>query len=165
MLDIAIRYKKDLENLFHGIWFDDKYKFWNCSSYYSSYTVDDNTWNRHQFVSIYDGRVIGYIGYSISRDDNTVHSLSILNFTEEKTTFGLDLGRALTDIFEKFNFHSLSFSVVIGNPVAKSYDKLTAKYGGRIVGIYKDFVKLVDGRYYDQKLYQISRDEYMNSKI
>ena len=107
--------------------------------------------------------VIGYIAYSVSRSDNTVHALSILNFTDNKATFGMDLGRAVRDIFEKFKFRKLNFTVVIGNPIEDTYDRLIEKYGGRIVGVHKEDVKLVDGLYYDRKLYEITSSEYFHA--
>ena len=53
--------------------------------------------------------------------------------------------------------------MIIGNPIEKSYDKMINKYGGRIVGIYKEDVKLIDGEYYDKKLYEILASEYFET--
>lgn len=163
MLEPAIKYKDQLEKLQYNIWFDDKYKYWACDSYYQSMNIDDNTWNRHQFVSVYNDKVIGYIAYNISRSDNNVGGLSIINFSDNRAAFGIDLGKALKDIFEKYKFRKLNFNVVIGNPIEKSYDKMIKKYGGRIVGIHKEDVKLIDGKYYDRKFYEILASEYFNS--
>ena len=104
--------------------------------------------------------LIGYIAYNIARADNSAHSLSIMNFSDNKVAFGMDLGQALKDIFEKYKFRKLNFTVVVGNPIEKSYDKMIKKYGGRIVGTYKSDVKLIDGEYYDKKSYEILADEY-----
>lgn len=79
-------------------------------------------------------------------------------------TFGRDLGQALTDIFEKFRFNKLKFSVVIGNPIEKSYDRMIQRYGGRIVGIFRQDTRLIDGNLYDVKDYEILRSEYLASK-
>ena len=57
----------------------------------------------------------------------------------------------------------MNFSVVIGNPIEESYDKMIAKYGGRIIGIYKEDVKLTDGEYYDLKTYEILASEYFDA--
>ncbi len=81
-----------------------------------------------------------------------------------KLLFGIDLGQALIDIFDKFKFRKLRFSVIVGNPVEKSYDKMVQKYGGRIVGIYYKEQQLIDGEIYDQKLYEILRENYLNNK-
>lgn len=160
MLEPAIKYKEELEKLQYGIWFDEKYKYWNCDVYYDTLQIDTSTWNKHQFVSVVNGEIIGYIAYNIARADNSAHSLSIMNFSDNKVAFGMDLGQALKDIFEKYKFRKLNFTVVVGNPIEKSYDKMIKKYGGRIVGTYKSDVKLIDGEYYDKKSYEILADEY-----
>ena len=120
--------------------------------------IDDSTWERHQFVSIKDNNVIGYISYSVNRVCNYAQRLSIMNFTDDKMTFGMDLGQALQDIFEKYNFRKLNFCVVVGNPIEKSYDKMIKRYNGRIVGTFKDDVKLIDNKYYDTKHYEITKE-------
>lgn len=160
MLEPAIKYKEELEKLQYGIWFDEKYKYWNCDVYYDTLQIDTSTWNKHQFVSVVNGEIIGYIAYNIARADNSAHSLSIMNFSDNKVAFGMDLGQALKDIFERYKFRKLNFTVVVGNPIEKSYDKMIKKYGGRIVGTYKSDVKLIDGEYYDKKSYEILADEY-----
>lgn len=163
MLEPAIKYRDQLEKLQHNIWFNDKYKYWNCDIFYQSMQIDDNTWSKHQFVSVYNGEVIGYISYNILRAEHNAYSLSIINFSDNKAVFGVDLNRALKDIFEKYKFRKLNFNVVIGNPIEKSYDKMIKKYGGRIVGTYKEDVKLIDGEYYDKKIYEILASEYFNA--
>lgn len=160
MLEPAIKYKEELEKLQYGIWFDDKYKYWNCDVYYDTLQIDTNTWNRHQFVSVVNGKVIGYIAYNVSRANNNAYALSIMNFSDNKAAFGMDLGQALKDIFERYKFRKLNFNVVVCNPIEKSYDKMIKKYGGRIIGTYKADVKLIDGEYYDKKSYEILADEY-----
>ena len=72
--------------------------------------------------------------------------------------------QAITDIFEKYNFRKLNFAVVIGTPVEKHYDRLIKRYGGRIVGVRKQNCRLIDGKYYDEKLYEIMRDDYFESR-
>lgn len=163
MLEPAIKYRDQLESIQYNTWFNDKYKYWNSDIYYESMQIDTNTWNRHQFVSTFNNEVIGYISYNVSRGDNSVSNLNIMNFSDNKLVFGKDLKRALKDIFEEYKFRKLNFAVVIGNPIEKSYDKMIKKYGGRIVGVYKEDVKLIDGEYYDKKSYEILASEYFNA--
>ena len=66
MLKPAIKYKDQLEKLQYDIWFVDKYKYWNCSTYYNTLEIAPDTWNKHQFVSVKDGIVLGYILIQIS---------------------------------------------------------------------------------------------------
>lgn len=165
MLDLAINHAEELQKCFRSIWFQDKYKFWNFTSYYEDMEITDSTWSKHQFVSLdSSGEVIGYIGYEINRSSGVVDGLNIINFTDNKATFGMDAGQALRDIFEKFHFRKLVFVVVIGNPIEKTYDRMIARYGGRIIGIQSQQVKLIDGQFYDVKMYEILLDDYFGRK-
>lgn len=164
MLVPAFNYAEELKKKMLATWFDEKYKYYNFNTYYFDLKIDDETWNKHQFVSVdKEGNIIGYIKYNVNRQTCNCNNLSVINFTDNKFVFGMDLGQALTDIFERFKFRKLTFSVIIGNPIEKSYDKMINKYGGRIVGIYRQEVKLIDGEYYDEKLYEITRDDYLKS--
>ncbi|MDR2495010.1 MAG: hypothetical protein LBD24_07300, partial [Spirochaetaceae bacterium] len=74
--------------------------------------------------------------------------------------FGKDVLTALRDIFERFYFDKVNFSVVVGNPVEKTYDRLARRLGGRIVGTKKQDVRLLDGQRYDLKEYEILAADY-----
>jgi len=163
MLQPAICYKEQLMELYHRTWFDEKYKYYNADNWVASINVDDSTWNKHQFVSVLNGRVIGYIAYDVCRADDSVVGLRIINFTDNTVAFGVDLREALRNIFEKFHFRKLVWSVLIGNPVESSYDKIADLYGGRIVGTYYQDVKLMDGTFCDQKFYELLASDYFNS--
>ncbi len=166
MLDVAIKHSESLKELFYSTWFNDRYKYYNEDCWYSDTKLTQDTYNSHQFVSIKDNKVIGYISYCICRTSNRVYDLGIINFEENPSlTFSRDLEIVLRDIFEKFNFNKLNFEVVVGNPVEKSYNIMCHKYGGRVVGTYKDHVCLSDGNLYDVKLYEISREDYASEKL
>ncbi|MCI9098071.1 MAG: hypothetical protein HFI95_18260 [Lachnospiraceae bacterium] len=70
----------------------------------------------------------------------------------------------IKDIFEKHRFRKIDFYVVIGNPVKYQYDRMVEIYGGRAVGFRKEHVMLMDGKLYDQKLYEILREDYMKKR-
>ena len=164
MLHNALKYIDELKRLHLNTWHDEKYKFYNYRCFWELPTFSENTLDGHDFVSLNKkGEIIGAIGYGISRNTESVCDLGIINFTDDRT-FGKDVLQAVKDIFEKYNFRKLSFCVVIGNPIEKTYDKLCAKYGGRIVGIEIQETKLCDNRYYDVKRYEILREDYMKMK-
>jgi RimJ/RimL family protein N-acetyltransferase len=143
-------------------WYDDKYKFYHGTSWCKSKDISENNWEDRLFVSLNKSDdILGLIGYHIDRANDYIDCLWIINFSEDKVTFGRDVGKTLDDIFTKYNFRKLAFSVIVGNPIEKSYDKLIHKYGGKIVGTYKENVKLMDNKYYDEKLYEIFREDYM----
>lgn len=164
MIDVAQKYTDVLKLKFANIVYDEKYKFYS-SGWFDEYKPSDTTWNTHEFVSTYNGEVIGYITYYINRNEYDVSGLKAINFSDNKIIFGKDLMKVLKDIFEKFNFRKLSFGVYVGNPIEKSYDKMINKYNGRIVGIKKEDSKLSDGKFYDFKIYEIFRKDYLSKVI
>ena len=158
----AIRYKEKLEDMFIDLWYDEKYKFYHATNWVDKYKVEDSNKDEHQFVSLdKDMQIIGLIGYRVNRITDTATELSIVNFTENKIIFGLDVKKAIDDIFTKYNLRKLIFSVIIGNPVEKQYDELTRQFGGHIIGVYRENVKLMDNNYYDEKFYEILRPDYL----
>ena len=58
----------------------------------------------------------------------------------------------------------MEFSVVVGNPIEETYDKMIAQYGGQITGVKHKHVRLLDGNYYDYKEYEIFREDYIKAK-
>lgn len=162
MLDIAGKYEAKLQELFANICFDEKYMFMYGQRYRDKYKSAESTWDQHEFVSVdMSKEIIGYIRYSINREDNSVYGLQIINFSDNKALFGKDLMECLDDVFMKFKFRKMTYCVFVGNPIEKSYDKLTIKFGGRIVGTYNKDSILLDGNCYDRKLYEIHRDVYL----
>lgn len=165
MLKPAIQYKDIIPQMYQNIcWFNDKYKYYNYNPYWNTFTIEDKTQDWHEFVSVNSqGEVIGYIHYYVNRFTLNCGNFGAVNFTNDPT-FGKDLLQVIKDIFERFNFHKLNFSVVVGNPVEATYDHLCAKYGGRILCIEKDETKLEDNKYYDVKRYEIMREDYLKCK-
>jgi len=161
LLDIAQKYEDQLKLLFANITFDERFMFLSGASYRDVYRVSDSTWGQHEFVSIYKNEIIGYFKYTINRDSYYANNLQIVNFTcKPNIIFSKDLKQCLTNIFEKYKFRKLSYCCFIGNPIEKSYDKMTIKHGGRIVGIEKEASRLLDGNFYDCKLYEILKKDY-----
>lgn len=164
MLALAQDYIEELIKKERKTWEDTKYWYYNASSYMQPIEIDKNTWERMQLVSLNDsGEVIGYLGYSIEREVRYVSSLWVVNFTDDKS-FGIDVMQMFKDIFEKYRYRKIVFSVVIGNPVESKYDRLIEHYDGRVVGVYKDHVMLPDGGLYDMKFYEILRTDYLEHR-
>jgi hypothetical protein len=165
MLDLASKYETQLQLKFAETWFNEKFKYYHNSCYRDKFTVKDSSWNKHEFVSLHNGEVIGYLAYSIDREIYSASSLGIINFyNDANLTFVKDLHKFLQDIFDKFNFNKINFTVVVGNPIEKSYDRFVQKYGGRIVGFRKNDIRLIDNSLVDLKLYEILREDYLKSK-
>ena len=141
---------------------EDQYKFVNISSYwYSSFLkLPDSDWEEIVRVSFAEDKVFGFFKATVDREVNQITSLTIINFNLKTISFTFikDLENFVRYLIEYKKFNKISFSVVVGNPAERMYDKFTEKYNGRVVGIKKNEVKLVDGKFYDLKLYEIENN-------
>jgi len=165
ILKLAYQYKDKLQTAYSNVVFQDKYKFYNYDNYWN-YTLklSENSWDDIVMVSVdNENNVRGYLGAGISRTSDKISSLGIMNFYEPNIIFSKDLYQFLKDLFEKYNFRKIEFSVVIGNPIEKMYDKYINKYNGNIIGIKKATTKLQDGKYYDVKHYEIFKEDYLKA--
>jgi RimJ/RimL family protein N-acetyltransferase len=168
MLHNAKKYETELVKLFSDIDYDPFYDFYMYSVYRETFKIPENNWNGHYFASVSGTEVLGCIYYTVRRPENYAEGIGIVHFGGKNAkgsfVFGKDVMTAAKDIFERFGFIKLKFSCVIGNPVEKTYDKLVRRYGGRIVGIHKNETKLINGKLFDTKLYEITAEEYFASK-
>lgn len=163
MLEPAQLYEGVLKEKFCRIAYDPFYMY-SQSGYADEYTSSKSNWSKHEFVSLdSNGKIIGYIGYDVYQKDRTAEGMVAINFTGS-VEFGGDLLKAIDDIFCKYNFRKLCFSVYIGNPIEDTYDRLVNTYGGYIVGVKKKHTRLLDGNFHDLKMYEIFRDKYIANR-
>ena len=168
MLDLAYKHEEEIKNLMFNTWYNEKYMFYHSSCFHTPFSCPSNRdgdWDVRQFVSLdSNGKVIGLISYSVDRENDLACGFGAINFSDNKVVFGLDLAKVIDDIFCKFNMRKLEFAVIVGNPIERSYDRMVAKYGGSITGIKHKHTKLLDGKYYDHKDYEIFREDYIRAK-
>ncbi len=161
MLKPALLYKDQLDRKFSEILLDEKYMYFFMESGQPPQISDDLT-NLHQLVSVdRDGRLIGYIAYSINNKVYYAYDFEAVNFTDNKILFGKDLKNAIDDIFYKYHFNKLNFMSVDDNPATSQYERLIQKYGGRFVGYYEEDIMLLDGRVCDTHLFEIFAGDWM----
>lgn len=161
MLRPAILYKAQLDMLAAEIAFDEKYKFYHMSYPNLTFNIDDHAYEKIQLVSINGNNVVGYFSAYINRPGAYIKQIMAVNFTDNKFVFGKDL-RCFIDRLLKTYF-KINFTVVCGNPIEISYDKMVEKYGGRIVGVFEKDVLLMDNKWYDIKHYEIFSKECTNA--
>jgi hypothetical protein len=168
MLEYAKKYEDKLRELFLNTSFDPFYRFSYCMCYRDVFELPKDTWNSMPFVSVYNDSILGMIEYKIKRPENAVWELFLVHFGGKDALcpyiFGKDVITAIKDIFEKYHFNKLNFSVVQGNPIEKTYDKLIRRYNGRIVGIKEQETRLIDGKIYDIKEYELLAERYFMKK-
>jgi len=168
MLDLAYKHEEQIRLNMLDTWYDEKYMYYHASPYHELYQTpspNDGDWNCRQFVSLdRDGNLLGLITYSINREDDLVNNFGAINFSNNKIVFAKDLAKVIDDIFCKFNIRKMEFFVIVGNPIEKNYDRLITLYGGKIIGIKTKHYKLMDGNYYDKKIYELFREDYIAAK-
>lgn len=165
MLDLTIKHEEAYKKKYLNTWMQPKYMYYHYRSYYATPTINDSTWEMHDFVSIHNGEIIGNIHYQVDRVTKNVSGLGIICFEDKPSVvFGRDVLQVVKDIFEKFHFRKLTCGVVTANPIMPTYDKLITKYGGRIVGTEREDVLLIDGQYYDTKKYEILASDWFAAK-
>jgi hypothetical protein len=164
MLEYAKKYEDKLKDLFLDVAFDPFYQYEEYMAYRETFELPKDTWCSHHFVSLYNGVILGMVGYHIKRIENSASQLLVIHFggplAPNGYIFGKDVMTAMSDIFEKYHFNKLNFTVVRGNPIEKTYDKLIKQYNGRIVGIKEQETRLIDGKLYDTKEYEILAESY-----
>lgn len=163
MLKLAFSYQEKLNQAWQEIVFKEKYQFYNFDSYWNyKIALDEHSWNKIQMVSVdKNDNILGYLSASINRDVGKASSIGIINFGEINITFSRDLYTFLTDLFTKHHLNKIEWSVVIGNPAELMYDKIVEKYGGRVVGVWKESTRTADGTLRDVKDYELFRTNYL----
>lgn len=137
---------------------NEKNKYYDISCYNSyDYEIASSDWHTMQFVSLTEEInpvITGFFEFKIDRGANIIHSCNFISFSDNKNhRFILirDTERKLRELFNQ-GFRKVTFTVVVGNPVEKHYDRIKNIV---IVGIQKDQVRLPDGKYYDLKIYEL----------
>lgn len=161
MLELAYLHEGELNRIYAREITTEKYKYLN-STWYNDYSIEikEDSWEKLQFVSIDEyNRVLGYFEARIDRAANYVDGLTVVSFYDASYIFSKDCLQFINDLFDKYGFNKINFSVFIGNPAEKIYDKYIEKYGGRVVGIFRNNARLSDGKLYDEKYYEIHKDD------
>jgi len=166
MLKLSFPHKTELNKVYQSVIYDDRYMFYNFSSYWDmEVALDNSSWNAIEFLSMDDsGKILGMFRAKIDRAANNCSSLGVINFGEKNITFSRDFHQFLENLFEKFGLHKLEFNIAVGNPAEKMYDRFIHRYGGRIVGILKESTRLHDNKLYDVKLYELFNRDYFEAK-
>lgn len=157
MLEVAKKYVDHLRDLNYSIRYNDYYKYYNLGSYYTEPEYSSSDWNESNYVSTNNGEVKAFFKAYLDRDYMTVTELAIINYSQSYVEFYSDFREFIRRLVI-VGFRKISFSVVVGNPAERTYDRFVKRYGGRIVGTYTSHVKLIDGKYYDLKLYEVFTD-------
>ena len=149
-----------MQTAFQNITFEEKYKYYTGGYWNYNLNLSENSLDNIQMVSIdAQDNIRGFLCAEISRNSDKISSLAIINFYGKNAVFSKDLYQFIKNLFVKFNFRKVEFGIVVGNPIEKMYDKYIEKYNGSITGIQHKSIKLQDNLYYDEKFYEIFRED------
>ncbi|MDR1572797.1 MAG: hypothetical protein LBS24_00605 [Clostridiales Family XIII bacterium] len=162
MLKLAFPYQEKLNQAWRSVIFEDKYQFYNGGAWWDyEIKLDDKSWDSIQMVSVgKNDEVLGYFSARANRSSNKISSVGTINFGDVNVTFSRDFHRFLSELFTKHRFRKIEWYVIVGNPAERLYDKIVAKYGGRVIGVSHETTVTPDGITRDEKDYEIFKRDY-----
>ena len=159
----AILYKQKLNKLLAIVSMDKKFDYFTMSYADFEFDIKTDQWNDIQFAVIdssdsidLEENIIGYLSANIQRPEYYIRELVALNFySDKKLIFGKAMKWFINYLLNERNFIKINFSIVCGNPIEKTYDRVVKNLGGKTVGVFKKDVLLQNNKYYDKKYYEI----------
>ena len=91
---------------------------------------------------------------------NTAYEVEAINFRDKNIEFTKDLFDFYVVLFKDFGINRMVWNILKGNPAEPLYDRLTKNFGARIVGTFKEEVRLPDGKLYDLKYYELFKKDF-----
>ncbi len=115
-----------------------------------------------QFVSVDSmNNVIGYMSGKINHEYEKLENLEVINFSgRPNIIFSKDILNYFDKVFLYKHLRKIEFSCVENNPCLAMYRRLMKKIDGNEVGIFHDSVKLTDGVFYNNVMFEIIRENY-----
>jgi len=165
MLELAFKHREELQRKYQEFITTERSKFF-YRGFGRQYilNVDDSSSDGIQMVSVgYDGDILGYMGVTINRLTATACSYEAINFVPGNQTYKEDLAQFDINLFTKFGVDRILWSVVVGNPAEKIYDYFADVCGARIVGTFTRDLILSDGKLYDEKYYELLKDDFFRA--
>ena len=162
MLKQAILYEEQLKRKYIEASCDDYFKFYFSSSCREfSLKIHDNDYWTIQMVSVdKNDNIIGFISVDMNNDSKVAKYFGIINFTKKPNIiFAMDVIRFLRDLRDRHNASKFEFTAFVDGSAERMYQKFIKNHGGRVVGTYKNSTKLIDGKYYDSRMFEIMRED------
>lgn len=159
MLIPAIARKAELEQLFAEHIYDDDMFLYNGYPHCNSIPDLTPKENIYRWAIVDSNKVIGYFTYYIETNSDNVCSFGLYSFDKGNPLIGIDVYRKMKELAT--DHRRIEWRMIGGNPVAKHYDKFMKKMHGRKVML-KNVVKDMHGRYRDEYIYEIVRNDDEN---
>lgn len=162
MLDLAIKHAPRLQERYLHTLGDPRFKYYRRSAGWNyRLEIYPDSWEWLQMVSLnINGDVCGYIAAQLNRLTNTAYDVEAINFCVRNKDFSADLFAFVDFLFREMGMNRMVWNVVVANPVEQMYDRVASYFGGRIVGTFRQDVRLPDGQLYDLKWYEVLKDDF-----
>lgn len=168
MLVPALYYKDELLKKFAKEIYSDRY------FYYMGYrhghqlpNIDDSDYG-YRWAIVDDDKVIGYFAYRIDVDVNSAASFGLYSFRDVDKNISRTAARLIEDVYQKMfelfdQYHRVSWSVVSGNPIEATYDRILQEAADRGYQTYRntshDCCKDNQGNYHNSIEYEVINTE------
>ncbi|MFH6983472.1 hypothetical protein [Marinoscillum luteum] len=162
MLRYAYHHAEELQRAFTQYTKEDEIFMFFFPYRFFQLRIEPDTSKKLQFVSVdQSGQVVGMFIMRVDWHAHHVYDFAFINFQAQKATFSLDLARLIKKLFEEFKFRKIKYKVIVGHDIEATHDRLAMKYG-KIVGTFREDIRLTNGQLYDVKHYELSIDDYRN---
>ena len=169
MLVPAIAYKDELLKKFSKEIYSERY-YWYMG-YGHGHTLPNigDSDNNYQWAVLSNDKLVGYFAYKITPELDCVDNFGLYSFDDPDSSImrnALSLGKDVYNKLEELvnNHHRVSWIVIAGNPVVKSYDKFCELHNGTKVCLH-DVSKDVQGNYYDEYIYEIIKNKNKDEEL
>lgn len=164
MLKRAILFREQINREMSRVCDDPRCRFYTFRYWDMNVTIDNDNWSRHQFASVdKNDNVMGYISSNVDQKAHFISQISMIRFMDNKyTAFALDIKNFFLLMFNDYKYRKACFTLLVGSPHEKMYDRFMEKYGGRVVGIFKEHTALPNGQICDEKSYEIFRQPFLS---
>ena len=166
MLDYAYFHQAKLQECLKKALKEEKLYFYFMSpSKFFSIPIERDDWNVIQFVSLNPcGDLIGFMAAYVDHRNNIVYNMDFINFYGKPTPiFSRDAKFFFDELFVVRKFRKIIFKSISINPAVSMYRKLVKRWGGKEVGVMKENRLLTDGNYYDESIFELYRENYINA--
>lgn len=162
MLKAAQLYTEKLQEENIKSWYKPENIFWEGGTWSSQIDIEENNYNRHQFVSVdKNENIIGYITYNVDWAAMSADRFGIISFRKGNVEFAKDVYKVICNLFEVYHMNRISWFAFTDNPAIKSYRNFIKKHGGRECAYYRQIAKLQDGKLHDSVVFEILANEFI----
>lgn len=179
MIELAAKYRNEVDALWADRVLDDDAKYEFTSPRMSGPEWDklsDFNYDQICFVSTMTNPdngekiILGEIGYYVNDYAKLVNSFYCIRFknngiSDNGAIFMKDMLTVIYNIFNKYGFNKMEYSVAVGNPAEKQWDEFTKRANGSVVGTFHKSLCLADRKIYDNKYYELFKEDFMNSEM